>query len=80
MAVSFEQLKQIICENLPAAEKRPDLVVPEASFKTDLGADSLDAVELVLALEEELGIEIPDEVAEHFNTVGDLTKYFEGIK
>jgi acyl carrier protein len=52
-------------------------VVPEAKFIDDLGADSLDIVELVMALEDEYGIEIPDEDAEKIETVGDAIKYIE---
>jgi acyl carrier protein len=52
-------------------------VTPEASFVEDLGADSLDTVELVMAFEEEFGMEIPDEHAEQLQTVGDAIKYIE---
>ena len=52
-------------------------MTPQASFIEDLGADSLDTVELVMALEEEFGIEIPDEDAEKMSTVGDAMKYIE---
>ena len=73
MAVE-EKVKKIIAEQLGVEE---DEVVPEASFVEDLGADSLDTVELVMALEEEFDIEIPDEDAEKLNTVGDAVKYLE---
>jgi acyl carrier protein len=63
----FEKVKAIVVENL---EVEPDAVKPEASFANDLGADSLDTVELVMALEEAFDIEIPDEVAEQIDTVG----------
>ncbi len=53
-------------------------VTPEASFVEDLGADSLDTVELVMAFEEEFGIDIPDEDAEKMRTVGDAIKYVQG--
>ena len=56
---------------------KPEEVTPEASFIDDLGADSLDTVELVMALEEEFGIEIPDEDAEKIAKVGDAIKYIE---
>lgn len=56
----------------------PDRVKPEASFIDDLGADSLDIVELVMAMEEEFDIEIPDEDAEKLRTVQDVMKYLEG--
>lgn len=73
MAVQ-EKIKSIIAEQLGV---KPEEVVPEASFVDDLGADSLDTVELVMALEEEFGIEIPDEDAEKITTVGDAVKYIE---
>ncbi len=52
-------------------------ITPEASFANDLGADSLDTVELIMAFEEEFGLEIPDEAAEKISTVGDAIKYVE---
>ena len=69
-----EKIKGIIVEQLGA---NPDEVIPKASFIDDLGADSLDTVELVMALEEEFDIEIPDEDAEKITTVGDAVKYIE---
>lgn len=68
----FEKVKKIVVEQL---EVDPDSVTPEASFANDLGADSLDTVELVMALEEEFGIEIPDEVAETIDTVGKAAEH-----
>lgn len=62
----FDKVKKIVVEQLSVEE---DKVVPEASFQNDLGADSLDTVELVMALEEEFDIEIPDEAAESIATV-----------
>ena len=59
------------------AEKTMDQVTPDAKFIEDLGADSLDTVELVMALEEEFGNEIPDEQAEKLQSVGDVIKYIE---
>jgi acyl carrier protein len=72
MAVDFEKIKKIIVDQLGVEESE---VTEEASFVDDLGADSLDTVELVMALEEEFGIEIPDEDAEKIITVGDAIKY-----
>lgn len=74
MAVDFEKIKAIIVEQLGVDESE---VTPEAHFIDDLGADSLDTVELVMALEEEFGIEISDEDAEKIQTVGDAVKYIE---
>lgn len=73
MAV-FDQVKSIIVEQLGVEAEE---VKPEASFIEDLGADSLDIVELVMALEEEFDMEIPDEDAEKIKTVGDAVKYIE---
>lgn len=73
MAVT-DKVKSIIAEQLGV---KPEEVTPAASFIDDLGADSLDTVELVMALEEEFGIEIPDEDAEKMTTVGDAIKYIE---
>jgi acyl carrier protein len=69
-----EKITEIIVEQLGV---KPEEVIPEASFVDDLGADSLDTVELVMALEEEFGVEIPDEDAEKIQTVGDATRYVE---
>lgn len=69
-----EKIRQIIAEQLGVAEEE---VVPEATFIDDLGADSLDIVELVMAIEEEYGLEIPDEDAEKIQTVQDATSYVE---
>jgi acyl carrier protein len=74
MAVQSKVIK-IIEEQLGVD---PDRVKPEASFIDDLGADSLDIVELVMAMEEEFDIEIPDEDAEKLRTVQDVLKYLEG--
>ena len=68
----FERVKGIIVEQLGVDE---DEVTLEASFIDDLGADSLDIVELIMALEEEFDIEIPDEDAERIATVGDAVEY-----
>jgi acyl carrier protein len=69
-----EKVKEIIADRLGVD---PEEVTPEASFVEDLGADSLDTVELVMALEEEFGIEIPDEDAENIKTVGDAIEYIK---
>lgn len=69
-----ERVKAIIVEQLGVGAEE---VTPEASFIEDLGADSLDIVELIMALEEEYDIEIPDEDAEKIQTVKDVTSYIE---
>jgi acyl carrier protein len=74
MASVEERVKQIIVEQLGVDEGE---VTPTASFVDDLGADSLDTVELVMAFEEAFGIEIPDEDAEKIATVKDATDYIE---
>lgn len=68
------KLKELIVQQLGVSEGE---VVPEAKFVDDLGADSLDLVELVMALEDEYGLEIPDEDAEKIVTVGDALKYIQ---
>ncbi len=73
----FEKIKQIIVEQLGVDESE---VNPEAHFINDLGADSLDTVELVMALEEEFGVEISDEDAEKIQTVGDVIKFIDKLK
>ena len=75
MSTVAERVKKIVVEHLGVDA---DKVMPEASFIDDLGADSLDTVELVMAFEEEFGIEIPDEDAEQLQTVGDAVKYLQG--
>jgi acyl carrier protein len=77
MASVADRVKEIIVDQLGV---NPEQVVPEAKFIEDLGADSLDTVELVMALEEEFGAEIPDEEAEKLKTVGDAIKYVETLK
>ena len=73
MAVE-SKIKTIIAEQLGV---KPEEVTPNASFVDDLGADSLDTVELIMALEEEFNVEIPDEDAEKMKSVGDAIKYIE---
>lgn len=73
----FDDVKAIVVEQLGVSA---DEVKMESKFVEDLNADSLDVVELVMALEEKLGIEIPDEVAEKMATVGDVVAYIEENK
>lgn len=68
----FEDVKKVVVEQLGVSESE---VTREASFVDDLGADSLDTVELVMALEEAFGMEIPDEDAEKIKTIGDTISY-----
>ena len=70
-----DKVKEIIVEQL---EVNAEQVTPEASLIEDLGADSLDTVELVMAFEEEFGAEIPDEDAEKLSTVGGIIEYLKG--
>ncbi len=74
MADIGQKVKSIIAEQLGV---KPEEVTDTASFVDDLGADSLDTVELVMALEEEFGIEIPDEDAEKMTSVGEAVRYVE---
>ena len=74
MSTKSEKVKEIVVQQLGVA---PDQVTEDAKFIEDLGADSLDQVELVMALEEEFGADIPDEAAEKLTTVGDAIKYIE---
>jgi acyl carrier protein len=74
MSAVTEKVKKMIVDQLGVSESE---VIPEAKFIDDLGADSLDIVELIMALEDEYGIEIPDEDAEKMETVGDAIKYIE---
>ena len=74
MSAVADKVKKIVVENLAVSE---DQVTPEARFVEDLGADSLDLVELVMAFEEEFGSDIPDEDAEKLTTVGSAIEYIE---
>lgn len=71
----YEKVKAVVVEQLGVSENE---VTKEASFVEDLGADSLDSVELLMALEEEFGTEISDEDAEKLKTVSDTIKYIKG--
>ena len=73
----FEKIKALIVEQLDVDES---LVTMDTDFMKDLEADSLDAVEIILGVEEEYGIEIPDDVAENFTKVSDIVNYVEANK
>ena len=75
MAEVLERVKKIVIDHLDAD---PEKVSEKASFIDDLEADSLDIVELVMAFEEEFDIEIPDDQAEHIQTVGDAVNFIQG--
>ena len=77
MSDTADRVQKIVVEHLGVEAEK---VTQEASFIDDLGADSLDIVELVMAFEEEFGVEIPDDAAENITTVGDATKYVEEHK
>ncbi|MCI8501500.1 MAG: acyl carrier protein [Oscillospiraceae bacterium] len=70
----FEKVKGILADQLDVEEEK---VTMEASITEDLGADSLDVVDLVMSLEEEFDVEIPDDQVENIKTVGDIVKYIE---
>ena len=74
MSDTLERVRKIVIDHL---DPDPDKVTEKASFIDDLGADSLDNVELVMAFEEEFDIEIPDDAAEHIQTVGDAVKFID---
>jgi acyl carrier protein len=73
-ATVFERVRKVTCEELGVTETEVEM---DKSFQEDLGADSLDVVELVMALEEEFGVEIPDEDVANMKTVGDAVTYIE---
>ncbi len=74
MSETADKVKKIVVEHLGVDEAK---VTPEASFIDDLGADSLDTVELVMAFEESFGVEIPDDAAEKIQTVKDAIEFIE---
>lgn len=71
---TFERIQKIICEQL---EIDSHLVTEDASISGDLGADSLDLVDLSMSIEEEFNLEVPDDVLDHVRTVGDIVKFIE---
>lgn len=71
----FEKVKDLIAEQLDVADK--DGITEASSITDDLGADSLDVVDLVMALEDEFSVEIPEDEVENIKTVGDIVKYIE---
>jgi acyl carrier protein len=73
----FERVKQMIIEELNVPEEKINL---EARLSEDLGADSIDAVELIMNIEDEFEIQVSDEEAQNIKTVGDLVKYIESVK
>ena len=77
MWIMFEKIRDIVVEQLGVDEEK---VTMESSFVDDLGADSLDIVELVMALEEAFGVEIPDSEAEKISTVGDVVEYVKNLQ
>ena len=74
--MEFEKLQQIIADVLSVDL---DEITPETTFKDDLGADSLDVFQIIMAVEEEFGIEIPTEEAAKINTVGDAVEAIKGV-
>ena len=70
----FEKIRDILCEQL---EQNADAVTMESLVMEDLGADSLDVVDIVMSIEDEFEIEVPDEVIENDKTVGDIVKFVE---
>lgn len=74
MSTTLERVKNVVVDKL---QRNPDEVTENASFQDDLGADSLDVVELVMGFEDEFGIQIPDDEAENIKTVGQAAKYID---
>ena len=73
----FEELVSILCDQLPL---KPEDITLDSRIKEDLGADSLDVLQLLMAIEDEYGVEVPDEKLAEFSTVGDVVKYLESLK
>ncbi|SET27203.1 acyl carrier protein [Natronincola peptidivorans] len=76
--MTFEKVKEIIAEQLGVSDV--DSITPSTSLLNDLDADSLDAVEIIMAIEDEFGIEIPDEEAEGFKNIGNIVEYVDNHK
>ncbi len=74
LVAAIDAVRQLVMEKLGVAA---DKVIPQADLRNDLGADSLDAVEIVMALEDQFKIEIPESAAENIKTVGDILTYLE---
>ena len=74
---TFDKIKEVVIDKLGVEE---EAIKPEAHFVNDLGADSLDTVELIMEFEEEFGIEIPDDDAEKITTVGSAMEYIDKLK
>ncbi|MDL2324492.1 acyl carrier protein [Ruminococcaceae bacterium OttesenSCG-928-A16] len=70
----FERIRQVLCDQLDLEE---DQVTMEADIVEDLEADSLDVVDLVMTMEDEFGVEVPDDQIENFKTVGDIVRFVE---
>lgn len=73
----FEKVRQILCEQLDVEE---DNVTMESNIAEDLGADSLDVVDLIMSIEDEFELEVPDDLVEGIKTVGDVVNYIENAK
>ena len=73
----FEKIRKILCEQLDLEE---DDVTLESNIAEDLGGDSMDVVDLIMSIEDEFGIEVPDDQVENIKTVGDIVDYIENVK
>lgn len=73
----FEKIRKILCEQLDLEE---DDVTLESNIAEDLGGDSMDVVDLIMSIEDEFGIEVPDDQVENIKTVGDIVNYIENVK